>query len=233
MSSARPKKEILFTGIGVVEPYAYLAKPDYGQGSFASERGKYKLNLTLPSKLAQPIIDKIIAIHEAHFEARKAEFEEKREELQKKLPRGKKLLEPYEGDLPFFENDDGTVTFKFASWASYEKDGEMIPMVLKVADAKGKPIKDVPNISGGSEGKARFSIVPYTWNATVGAAVKLQLEGFMLTKLVEFGGGGDEWGGQEEEGGYEASESTSRKRDDSEWDGQEDDSSSDDSDGDF
>lgn len=222
--STKFKKEIFFTPIGVVEPYAYLAKPDYGRDTFANERGKYKLNLTMPSALAQPHIDRIVAIHEADYEARCAEFEEKRPELTKKLARGKKLVEPHTGDLPFFENDDGTVTFKFVSWASYEKDGEMIPLTLKVVDAKGKPIKDVPNISGGSEGKARFSIVPYGWNPTVGCSVKLQLEGFMLTKLVEFGGSGDEWGGQEEEDGYVASESTSKRepQGDDDWSGDED-----------
>ncbi|MDU9399287.1 single-stranded DNA-binding protein [Pseudomonas sp. zfem003] len=228
--SSKPKKEILFTPVGTVEPYAYLAKPDFGRDGFASERGKYKLSLTVPGKLAQPLVKKIVDLHEADYAARVAEFGEKKPELLKKLPRGKKLLEPYVGDLPFFENDDGTVTFKFASWASYEKEGELIPLVLKVVDAKGKAIQKVPNISGGSEGKARFTIVPYGWNATVGCSVKLQLEGFMLTKLVEFGGGEDDWGGQEEDG-YEADESQGSSREEDQWaedgDGQEPD------DGDF
>lgn len=228
--SSKPKKEILFTSVGTVEPYAYLTKPDFGRDSFASERGKYKLSLTLPAKAAQALVKKITDIHEADYEARVAEFEEKRAELLKKLPRGKKLLEPYAGELPFFENDDGTVTFRFVSWASYEKEGETIPLPLKIVDAKGKAITKAPNISGGSEGKARFSIFPYGWNASVGCSVKLQLEGFMLTKLVEFGGDGDEWGGQEEEDGYVAGDSKGSDREDDSWDGQEDDQSTDDGD---
>lgn len=223
MSNTRPKKEFLFTPVGTVEPYAYIAKPDYGQGSFASERGKYKINLTISSDKAQPLIDKIVKLHEADYAKRLAEHKKNPPQVQ----RGKKPLLPYQGDLPFIENDDGTVTFKFAGWASYEKDGEMIPMVLKVADAKGKPIKEVPNISGGSEGKVRFTIVPYGWNATVGASVKLQLEGFMLTKLVEYAGGGDDWGGQEEDG-YVASEGSSKRdQEEDQWDGEEESQSDD------
>lgn len=212
MSSA-PKKEYLFTPVGTVEPYAYLAKPDYGRDSFANERGKYKLNLTVDGSAAQRLIDKIVALYESDY-AKRLEAHKKNPP---QVPRGKKPVQPRQGDLPFIENEDGTVTFKFASWASYEKDGEVIPMPLRVADAKGKPIKDVPNISGGSEGKARFTIVPYGWNATVGASVKLQLEGFMLTKLVEFAGGGDDWSGQEEDG-YEAAEKAGDSR--SDWDDQ-------------
>ena len=192
--SRRHQREILFTPIGTVEPYCYIDKPDYGRDHFISERGKYKINLTLENAEAQSLIDRIVKIHEADYAKRVAEYKKNPPQVQ----RGKKPLLPYQGDLPFIDNGDGTVTFKFVGWGSYEKDGEMVPIPLRVVDAKGKALADVPNISGGSEGKVRFSIVPYGWNPTVGASVKLQLEGFMLTKLVEFAGGQDDWGGQEE-----------------------------------
>jgi hypothetical protein len=213
--SSFQKKEFFFTPVGVVEPYCYIAKPDFGHGSFASERGKYKINLTIPSEKAQDLIDKIVKKHETSYAKRLAEH--------KKNPpaavRGKKPLTPYEGDLPFFENDDGTVTFKFSCYSSYEKDGEVIPIVLKVVDAKGKRIEKVPNISGGSEGKVRFSMIDYGWTATVGASVKLQLDSFMLTKLVEFAAGSDDWAGQEEEGGFVADDTnTNHGTTKSDWD---------------
>lgn len=210
------KKEFFFTPIGTVEPYCYIAKPDYGRDHFASDRGKYKINLTMDSSAAQPHIDRIVKIHEADYAKRVAEYKKNPPQVQ----RGKKPLLPYQGDLPFIDNGDGTVTFKFVGWASYEKDGEMIPIPLRVVDAKGKAIATVPNISGGSEGKVRFSIVPYGWNPTVGASVKLQLEGFMLTKLVEFAGGQDDWGGQEEAEGYVAGDEPPR-RGEEDWDQQE------------
>lgn len=222
--SSFQKKEFFFTPVGVVEPYCYIAKADFGQGSFASERGKYKINLTIPSDKAQGLIDKIVKKHETSYARRLAEH--------KKNPpaavRGKKPLTPYEGELPFFENDDGTVTFKFSSYSSYEKDGVVIPIVLKVVDAKGKRIENVPNISGGSEGKVRFSMVDYGWTATVGASVKLQLDSFMLTKLVEYAAGSDDWAGHEEEGGFVADEDSNGSAK-SDWDDHDADDSDDDS----
>ena len=195
MSNTRPKKEFLFTPIGTVEPYSSIAKPDYGQGFFASERGKYKINLTIDSDKAQPLIEKIVKLHEADYAKRLAEHKKNPPRVQ----RGWRPLLPSQGALPFIENDDGTVTFKFAGWASYEKDGELIPQPLRIVDTTGELIVDVPDIAPGSEGKVRFTVVPYGWNATVGASVKLQLEGFMLTKLVEFDDGHGDWIGQEEE----------------------------------
>jgi prophage antirepressor-like protein len=192
--SLRHQKEIFFTPIGTVEPDCYIAKPDYGRDHFVSDRGKYKVYLTLENAEAQPLIDRIVAIHEADYTRRVTEFKKNPPQM----PSGKKPLLPYQGDLPFIDNGDGTVTFKFVGWASYEKDGEMIPIPLRVVDAKGKAIADVPNISGGSEGKVCFQIVPYGWNPTVGASVKLQLEGFMLTKLVDLDDGQGDWSGKEE-----------------------------------
>lgn len=195
--SLRHKKEIFFTPVGTVEPDCYIAKPDYGRDHFVSDRGKYKVYLTLDNAEALPLIDRIVKIHEADYAKRVAEYKKNPPQVQ----RGKKPLLPYQGDLPFIDNGDGTVTFKFVGWASYEKDGEMIPIPLRVVDAKGKAIatvsniSNISNISGGSEGKVRFSIVPYGWNPTVGASVKLQLEGFMLTKLVEFDDGHGDWSG--------------------------------------
>lgn len=190
------KKEYFFTPIGTVEPYCYIAKPDYGRDHFVSDRGKYKINLTIGYLASKPLVEHIMKVHEDDYMKRLAEFKKNPPQMS----HGKKPLQPYKGDLPFIDNDDGTVTFKFVGWASYEKDGEMIPIPLRVVDAKGKAIADVPNISGGSEGKVRFSIVPYGWNPTVGASVKLQLEGFMLTKLVDLDDDQHDWGGQEEDG---------------------------------
>lgn len=224
--SSFQKKEYFFTPIGVVEPYCYIAKPDFGQGDFASERGKYKVNLTVPSDKAQPLIDKIVALYESDFAKRLAEHKKNPPQV----ARGKKPLTPYQGGLPFVENDDGTVTFKLSSYDRYERDGEVIMKPLKVVDSKGKAIPKVPNISGGSEGKARFSMMAYGWTNVAGASVKLQLDSFMLTKLVEFGGGDDAWAEEAEEG-YVASESQKQAQGD-EWEDQGEEAQGDDG-GDF
>lgn len=209
---AGPKKEFFFTPVGVVEPYCYIAKADFGQGSFESERGKFKVSLTVPAESCQGLMARIVKLYESDYAKRLAEHEKNPPQV----VRGKKPLAPYQGELPFFENDDGTVTFKFMAYDRYEKDKEVIMLPLKVVDAKGKRIEKVPNISGGSEGKVRFSMFAYGWSSVAGASVKLQLDSFMLTKLVEFAGGDDAWGGQEEEG-YVASSHSDSYEDRSGW----------------
>lgn len=188
-----PMKEFLFTPIGTVEPYSYISKPDFGQGAFTSERGKYKINLTIQAHEAQGLIGKIVKIYETDYAERVAEYKKNPPQVL----RGRKPLTPYQGDLPFIDNGDGTVTFKFAAWSSYEGEGELVQRSLRVVDAYGEPIADVPKIWAGSKGKVRFSIVPYGWGPMLGASVKLQLEGFMLTKLAELASSQDDWTGQE------------------------------------
>lgn len=202
------KKEFMFTPRGTAEPYCSIQKPDYGnpEKGFGNPRGVYKVDLTVPSKDAQALINKINKLHEANYASICDQFEVDRPGLTAKLGRGKKLQEPYEGNMPYFVNDDGTVTFKFSSYGAYvDKNGDLKPLVLKVVDSKGKRIDNVPAISGGSELKARFSMFAYGFSAVAGASVKLQLDSVMLLKLVEFGGGDDEWG-DEAEDGYVAEE---------------------------
>ncbi|QNJ57505.1 ssDNA-binding protein [Pseudomonas phage PlaquesPlease] len=207
---AKSTKQFHFTPLGVAEPYCSIQKPDYGneEKGFGNPRGVYKVNLTIPSREAQPLINLITKAYDKNWEEVSEAWENGgRAAAQAKLQRGKKLLEAYQGDLPFFENDDGTVTFKFSGYASYQDRNtqEMKPIVLRVVDAKGKRIEAVPAIAGGSKLKVRFSIFPYTFGAVVGASVKLQLDSVMLVELREYAAGGDDWAGQEEDG-YEAAD---------------------------
>ncbi|MRT45098.1 single-stranded DNA-binding protein, partial [Xylella fastidiosa subsp. multiplex] len=159
--------------------------------------------------------DEIVKTHEEAYAAAVAEFEANPPQVQ----RGKKPLTPYEGDLPFFDNGDGTTTFKFKCYASFQdkKTKETKHINLVVVDSKGKKIQEVPIIGGGSKLKVKYSLVPYKWNTAVGASAKLQLESVMLVELATFGGGGeDEWADEVEDGGYTASESR-QSRDEQEW----------------
>lgn len=200
------KKQIHTSAVGTVEPYAYLNKPDYGneERGFGNPRGVWKADLTISNKepACQQMIDKIVKCHEEHYAAAKEEYEANPPQV----ARGKKPLLPYEGDLPFFDNGDGTTTFKFKSYASFQdkktKETKHINMV--VVDSRGKRIDDVPIIGGGSKIKVKYSLVPYSWNKAVGASVKLQLESVMLVELATFNAGGDDWGDEVEDGGYRA-----------------------------
>lgn len=230
------KKTIYTTPKGVVEPYAYLTKPDFGGEGFENPRGTYKCSLTLPNgPSTQAMIDKIVSIHEADYAARL----EAHEANPPKPVKGKKLLEPYEGDLPFFDNGDGTTTFNFKAHASFDdkKTGENKKINIGIVDSKGKRITDLPFISGGSELKIKFSIQPYGWSNVAGCSVKLQLEGVMVVMLNN-SAGGDDWGDDIEEGGFEAADAPKRApRDEPEGqdfgDNDSDDSDAGDDDGDF
>lgn len=193
------KKVLFTTPIGIAAPYAALQKPDYGSAEFPQPRGEYKVNLIVPLDKAAPLMAKLQKIADDSY----AEMLADHKANPPKVQPGKKPVQPRQGDMPWFEDGNGNVVFKFKCYASYEKDGEKRDINIKVADSRGKKIEVVPNISGGSELKVRFSVFPYKWNPTVGASVKLQLDGVMLIKLVEFGGGDDDWGDEVVEGGYE------------------------------
>lgn len=202
------KKQFFFTPKGIAEPYCSIQKPDFGnpEKGFGNPRGVYKVNLTIPRAEAGPMIKAITKLHEENWKSIMEAWDNGGEaEAKAKLKRGSKLLEPYEGQLPYFENDDGTVTFKFSGYASYKdsKTGESKEILLKVVDSKGKRINAVPAISGGSELKVRYSMFAYTYGAVVGASVKLQLDSVMLILLKEYAAGSDDWAGAEEDG-YEA-----------------------------
>lgn len=230
------KRKIYTSALGTAEPYAYIAKPDYGQGSFKNERGVYKVSLTVDNDKCQGMIDAIVKCHEENYEALVADYEEN----PPRVARGKKPLEPYEGDMPFFDNGDGTTTFMFKCYGSFQdkKTGETKPIVLKVVDSKGKRIQEVPMIGGGSKLKIKFSLIPYKWNTAVGASVKLQLESVMLVELATFGDNDDEWADEVEEGGYEASNTSSSRKprnedDEEDWGGEEEEPEEEEEDGDF
>ena len=213
------KKKIYTSGLGTAEPYAYLSKPDYGneERGFGNPRGVYKVDLTLSNKdpRCQAMVDEIVKTHAEAYAAAVEEFEANPPQAQ----RGKKPLKPYEGDMPCFDNGDGTTTFKFKCYASFQdkKTKETKHINLVVVDSKGKKIQEVPIIGGGSKLKVKYSLVPYKWNTAVGASAKLQLESVMLVELATFGGGSeDEWADEVEDGGYTASESR-QSRDEQEW----------------
>lgn len=202
---AAAKKQLFTTPLGIAAPYASLHKPDFGNDQFPQPRGEYKVNLIVPLKLGAPMIAKLQKIADDSY----AEMVAENKANPPKVAAGKRPVPVRQGDMPWFEDGNGNVVFKFKCYASYEKDGEKREINLKVADSRGKKMDVVPNISGGSELKVRFSVFPYKWNTAVGASIKLQLDGVMLVKLVEFGGGSDDdWADEVVEGGFEADENS-------------------------
>lgn len=212
MSGIDYRKKVFTTPVGTCEPYAYIRTPDYGGEGFKNPRGTYKVDLTLSAddKGCQRMMEAITTCHEEHYAVKLQEYEDNPPVVQ----RGKKPLTPYEGDMPFIDNGDGTVTFKFKAYGSFvdKKTKETREIKLSVVDSKGKPLKPVPIIAQGSQLKIKFKMVPYSWNATVGASVKLQLESVMVVELAEFGGGSDMWGDDDYEDGFSAEDNPAANR---------------------
>lgn len=227
------RKAILTSGLGTVEPFSHLTKPDYGNEKFKNDRGVYKASLTLSNSnpRCQSMIDEIVKAHEEHYLPLKEEYEANPPQV----ARGKKPLLPYEGDLPFIDNGDGTTTFKFSCYASYtdKKTKEVKPITVTIVGANGKRIEELPAfIGGGSELKIKYSLMPYPWNPTVGASVKLQLSSVMLVKLSAGQGGGDDWSDETEEGGYVPQRSQAAQHEE-QWQQGDDESESAEDDGDY
>lgn len=212
-SLKRPgKKALYFTPRGILTADCAIHEPDYGNPElgFGNPRGEYIANLTIPLPEAQPLIDEIVAVHRANYKALSDEFIKNRPALIASLPNSRKPLEPYEGDMPFFQNKDGTVTFRIKRYASYidKNTQKSIPLPLEVVDSRSKLMVNVPAIAGGSEIKAKFSMFPYGWSQVAGASVKLQLEGVMLVALVKPRPDDGGWANEIVEGGYEVTDLT-------------------------
>lgn len=169
--------------------YPYLTKPD----TKFNPDGDYKVNLIVQAEDAAQAIELLTKEHEASVAKAKAEN------------KGKRVKE---GELPFIENDDGTVTFKFKLKAKVTpKKGDPFEQKPALFDAKGKPLTGEPKIGGGSTIKVSYEIIPY-FTAIAGAGVSLRLKAVQILELKEFGGGGNAegYGFGEEEGGFEADE---------------------------
>ncbi len=204
------KKQLFTTPVGTVEPYAYLTKPDYGneEKGFGNPRGIRKASLTFRED--DPAIVRLIEIIQRAHSENYAALEQAYQDNPPVVARGKKPLVPYEGEMPFFFNGDGTVTLKFSAYASYidPKTKESKPINCNLFDSRGKRIEDAPAfIGGGSKCKIRFSMFPYGYSNVAGASVKLQLDSVMVVELATGAGGDDDsWADEAVDGGYQARE---------------------------
>lgn len=204
-TTSKPKSKSFISAKGIAEPYCYLAAPDYGSGQFKNDRGVYKVSLTVQSNdpKCKQMKEEIIKAHEEDYAERLEDFKAN----PPKVAKGKKVLQPYVGDMPFFDNEDGTTTFNFKCYASFidKKTDEVKQINVPIVDSQGKVINGKrPAISGGSELKIMYNIMPYGWSQVAGASVKLQLVSVMLINLVEYSGDATSGWADETEDGYTA-----------------------------
>lgn len=179
---------ISFTTPKGIAQYPYLSKPDV---KFNPE-GDYKVNLEVPKKEAEDLIEKLIEIRD--------EFIEEADNVQKVIRSGKRILK---ADL-FEEDDDGNVIFKFKQKAVItKKNGDKINVKIAHFDAKGKPCTGV-NIGGGSVIRVNFTVMPYYMPSTKMVGLSLRPVAVQVIDLKEWGGHDAKSYGFGEEEGYEA-----------------------------
>ena len=183
---AEKKKAERFVSPKGIASYPYLTKPD----TKFNPDGEYKVSLIVAGDDASKAIDFLTEKHNASVAQAKKENAGKRVK---------------EGELPFIENDDGTVTFKFKMKAKVTpKKGDPFEQKPALFDAKGKPLTGEPKIGGGSTIKVSYEVVPY-YTAIAGAGVSLRLKAVQIIELKEYSGGGNaESYGFGEEEGFEA-----------------------------
>jgi len=209
MADKKPKN---FTGVtpkGIAR-YPALVEPDYGNETFPKPDGEYKTQLILTEAEAEPLIAALQPIHDQAVELGKAEF------AKLKVDQRKKLKELTVNDLFTLEYDKeteeptGNLIFKFSSKASgvSKKTDKKWERKVALFDAKGKPLKGIDAIWGGSVIKVSYEASPYFIPGTGSAGVKLHLNAVQVIELRS-GSSRDAGGyGFGEEEGYEHEDST-------------------------
>jgi len=165
--------------------------------------GVYKVDLDVPAADVQEMLDVI--------EQQRDEFADK---VRAQMPpaKAKKLRV---SDLPFEENEDGSIRIKFKMKAKVESKKGTFTQVPAVFDAKGAPMFNIIknadgsethepiDIWGGSRIRVAFDAIPYE-SPLMGIGVTFRLKAVKVIELVAGGQGktANGFGFGEEEEGY-------------------------------
>lgn len=205
--------------------YPKLHKPDT---KFKAE-GEYSVKLRLPGDATgylvgketwtrEQIEAKLKEILDEFVEQTRTKLAGSKDPKQKKKARELKVRDVIEAALDDEGNETSEIIHKAIMRASgvSKKDGKPWTRQPKVFDAKGKAIKPVPAIFGGSEGKLAVEAAPYYIASDNVCGITLYLEAVQLLKLVK---GGDRsassYGFGEEEGYIDDSDAGGEQFDDS------------------
>lgn len=206
-------RNIVFTPVGICQPYAWIAKPDE---KYPPARYKGNIALDKNNPVTKEIIAKIDELYENARELLVEKFTEKppKGKRGQPAPTAQEAADEAMNDLPYWdsEDDDDFVILQTSSKAdrTNKKTGETKRITIRVVDSKGKPIKNPPIINGGSKVKFKISIRGYA-DTGIGGGVTIDLESVMIVELVEFTGGSNEWGDEAVDGGFVAGEEQESK----------------------
>lgn len=192
--------------------YPRLSTPD----TKFNKAGVYKCNLEFPTsdkpghKWATEMVERIKQGQAKALADAKAAAKEAGKKFKSKLT-----------DLPYsIDEDTGAVTLNFKMTASGEReDGSKWTSKVAVFDAKGKPMKTIPNVGSGSLVKVSFEFSPFC--TALGAGVSLKLNAVQLLELVEFGTRDATGYGFGEEDGYESKDNDEKEDAEEDEDGDE------------
>lgn len=209
------KKE-KFATLKVVSPkatfrYPRLNEPDYGNEEYPKPQGVYSVQLVLSAEEAKPLIEKLQPVHDKAVEEGQVKFDglsvQQRKKL-KELTVNPVYIEEYDKET---EEPTGNLIFKITMDASgvNKKTQKKWTRKPTIFDAKGQPIKNPPEIWGGTVGKVSMEAFPYFIVGTGTAGVKLRLNAVQLIELRSGGGGNAESYGFGEEDGFEYEETQS------------------------
>lgn len=201
-------KEVTISGVSPrgVFKYPYLVSPDYGTKEHPNPDGSYSVRLVVDEKTKDAFLKKLMDVIKYAEEQAESKFEDLKPAVRKKLGSvtWNDVATPIYDDET--EEETGEYEFRFKTKASGKNaKGKEWKRKLPLFDAKGKPIKNIQAIWGGTEGKLSFIARSYFVSATGAAGVTLYLEAAQIIKLVAGAGDRDADGfGFDEEEGYEA-----------------------------
>lgn len=181
------------------------------------DAGEYQCKLRLSAEDSEVFIEQIEAQLKAYWPIAKAELEDKlanaktgkqKAEAKKALEEMKEAEKPYKPDYDDDGNETGEYVFNFKSPASWVKDKgkateKVMPIKPAIFDAKGKELKNPPEIWGGSKLYVAGTFRPF--NMPIGVGISLRLEGVQIIELNQGGGNrsASGFGFGAQEGGYE------------------------------
>ena len=178
--------------------YPFLKKPD----TRWKNEGEYKVSLVFDQD------DDFIGKVEAKA---KKEFALKKKDMKPADAKKVEYVSPVKVEVDDDDKETGNVRLSFKSNAQFtdKKTDEVVKVKMKIFDAQGKAITDIPNIGNGSKLAIAFKAVGSVIKDRKGNIdfyLSLWMNAVQLVELIEYNPDGSSFGFGKEEGGYEHEE---------------------------
>lgn len=174
--------------------YPFLKKPD----TRWKKEGEYKVSLVFDQD------DEFIAKVEKKA---KKEFALKKKSMKPADAKIVEFVSPVKQEVDADDKETGNVILGFKSFAQFtdKKTDETVKINMKVFDAQGKKIENIPNIGNGSKLAIAFNAtgsVIKDRKGNIDFYLSLWMNAVQLVELVEYNPDGSSYGFGKEEGGY-------------------------------